>query len=188
MAKTLPRTILLKGRGYRMEKVAAGTITPGHLVKLDSNGELVVQNAAGVKCLPVYAVEDDHNGKDIDDNYVDNDYVQAEILGPGCEVNGLVAASAAALVIGDAVESAGDGTVRKVVLLTGTLTGTPDGALTDITFNATWSAGQANEIDVNFEEIQLILNTLKASTIGICIKAVDNSAGVTPARCQFVTV
>lgn len=38
--------------------------------------------------------------------------------------------------------------------LTGTLTGTNDNALNDITFNATWSAGQANEINANFKEIQ----------------------------------
>lgn len=183
MSKTAPRTILLKGRGYRMERAAAGTITPGHLLKLDSNGELVVQTVIG-RVPPIFAVENDLIGNDIDDNYVDNDFVQAEILGPGCEVNALVAASAAALVIGDYVESAGDGTVKKHSALTGTLTGTNNGALTDITFNATWSSGQADEINSNFEELQAKTNM--SGAIGICVKAIDNSAGVTPARCQIL--
>lgn len=188
MAKTVERTILLKGRGYRLEKVAGGTITPGHLVKLNSSDQLVVHSLAGGKWIGAIAVEDDHNGKDIDDNYSANDYVQAEVLGRGCYVNGLVAAGAAALVIGDLVEPAGDGTVRKVVTLTGSLTGTPDGALADITFNSTWSSAQADEINVNFEEIQLVLNTMAASAIGVVTKAVNNSGGGSPARCQFMLI
>jgi hypothetical protein len=46
--------------------------------------------------------------------------------------------------------------------LAGTLTGTVDGTLTDITFNATWSQGQADEINENFEEVQTKINAILA--------------------------
>lgn len=46
--------------------------------------------------------------------------------------------------------------------LTGTLTGTVNGAITDITFNATWSSEQANEVNKNFKEFQAQLVKLLA--------------------------
>jgi hypothetical protein len=111
MAKTITRTILLKGRGYRMERAAGGTIKPGSLVQLTSTNTLVVAATALLK-YATFAVEDDHNGKDIDTNYVVNDYVQAETLTAGCEVNALLAAAATAIVVGSQLEAAADGTVR----------------------------------------------------------------------------
>jgi hypothetical protein len=194
MAKTAPRTILLKGRGYRMERIAAGAITPGHLVALDSNNKLAVHAVAGGKALPCWAVEMEHLGNnartsgDIDTAYAANDFVQAEILSPGCEVYALLPANAPAIVIGDVLESAGDGTLRKALTLTGTLTGTNDGALADITFNATWSSAQANEINSNFEEIQARLNASQPSGIAIASEAVDNSAVAAVARIKVIVL
>jgi hypothetical protein len=182
MAKTNPRKILLVGRGYRFEKVAAETITPGHLVIVNSSDGFIKNTGVG-RVATIFCVELDHEGKGIDDNYLVNDHTQAEHVYSGCQVNALVAAAAAALVVGDRVESAGDGTVRKAAGLTGTLTGTNNGALNDITFNATWSTAQANEINANFKEIQSALSG--TSAIGFVVKAVDNSAGGTPARCQI---
>jgi hypothetical protein len=182
MAKTVERTILLQGRGYRLERPAAGTITPGHFVILDSNGELVVNSRARTKPYAI-AVEDDLNGKDIDDNYVDNDYVQAEIVGRGCIVNALVAASAAALVIGDRVELAADGTVRKLTSLTDNSGGTANTTLQDI------SASPAEaEIANNFADLASWANSEEAAAIGIVMKAIDNSAGGSPARCQICLI
>jgi hypothetical protein len=51
--------------------------------------------------------------------------------------------------------------------LTGTLTGTNDGALTDITFNSTWSQAQADEINSNFEEFQAQLTNVLADIASI---------------------
>jgi hypothetical protein len=51
--------------------------------------------------------------------------------------------------------------------LTGTLTGTNDGALNDITFNSTWSAGQANEVNANFKEIQAMITKLIADITAV---------------------
>jgi hypothetical protein len=110
---TNPRTIRLKGQGVRLERPAAGTITPGHLVKLGAANTLVVNSVALTKCPLIFALENELVGLGIDDNYVSGDLVQAEHMYPGQWVNALVAASAAALVIGDFVEPAADGTVRK---------------------------------------------------------------------------
>jgi hypothetical protein len=124
MAKTAPETILLKGRGFRKEKVAGGTITPGHLVASNSSDQLVVHATAAGHAQAMFAVEAEHlsalggtgyntSGGTIDDNYSSGDFVQSEILDAGCHVYALVAAAASAIVIGDALESAGDGTLRK---------------------------------------------------------------------------
>ena len=109
----MANTILLKGRGIRKEGVAGGTITPGHLLTINSSDALVVHATALGAAAALFAVENDIVGKTIDDNYVVNDYVQAEYLGSGCEVLGVVAAAAPAIVIGDLLESAGNGTLRK---------------------------------------------------------------------------
>lgn len=107
-----PSTILLKGRGIRKEAVAGGTITPGHLLNINSSGQLVVHATAAGPVAPLFAVENDLVGKGITDNYSANDYVQAEYLYCGCEVYALVAAGATAITRGDLLESAGDGTLR----------------------------------------------------------------------------
>jgi hypothetical protein len=114
MAKTLPRVILLRGRGERREAPAAGAITPGHLIAYNSSGSFVVHPTAAVATNKIFAVEDDHNGKGIDDAYATNDYVQAEELHAGCDVNALVAAGHAAIVRGALLESAGNGTLRAL--------------------------------------------------------------------------
>jgi hypothetical protein len=110
---TTPHTILLKGRGIRKEAVAGGTITPGHLLTINSSGKLVVHATAKGKAAPLFAVENDLEGKEIDDNYVANDFVQSEYLYCGMEAYALVAAGASSIAVGDLLESAGDGTLRK---------------------------------------------------------------------------
>ncbi len=119
MSKTASRTILLKGRGYRVERKAGGAITPGHLVTLNNADALVVHGVAKGKAAAIFAVESEHlnnsaaSSNGIDTAYAAGDFVQAEALCPGCEVNALLAAAAAAIVEGDLLESAGDGTLRK---------------------------------------------------------------------------
>ena|ERR1700740_3006869 len=114
MAKTNPQTIYLRGRGIREEAPAGGTITPGHLVTLNSSDQLVVHGTAAVQTPSLYAQENDLVGNGIDTNYVSGDYVQAEYLPVGSIVYALVAAGAAAIVKGDKLESAGNGTLRKL--------------------------------------------------------------------------
>lgn len=109
----MANTIILKNWGERIERQAAGTITPGHLCMETSAGKLAVHNVAKAKTPAIFAVENDLEGKTIDDNYLVNTFVQASIFKSGDEVLAIVAAGAAAIVIGDNLESAGDGTLRK---------------------------------------------------------------------------
>ena len=110
----MANTILLKGRGIRKEAVGSGTITPGDLLNITSAGLLIRHGSASLKAAPLFAVENDLIGNEITDNYASGDYVQAEYMYSGCEVLANVAASAAAIVIGDLLESDGAGGLRKV--------------------------------------------------------------------------
>jgi len=111
----MSNTILLKGRGHRVEKVAGGTITPGMLVNRTSTDTLVAHATAAGVATKTFAVENDLIGNSITDNYVVNDYVQAETLYSGCEVLAFLVAGGTAVVEGDFLESAGDGSLRKYV-------------------------------------------------------------------------
>jgi hypothetical protein len=112
--KTAPRTIMLVGKEVSVMKelVAGGTITPGMLLAINSSGQYIAHAVAAADVPPIFAQENDFNGKGIDDNYVANDWVQAWVCGRGAEVNALVAAAATAIPLGSYVESAGNGTVR----------------------------------------------------------------------------
>lgn len=112
MASSTPNTIILKGNGCRKEGDAAGTITPGHLVQFDSSGDIVVHATAAGTARKAFAVENDLIGNGIGDNYTSGDRVQYNVFESGAEVYALVAASATAVTIGAALESAGDGTLR----------------------------------------------------------------------------
>jgi len=112
--KTAPRTIRLKGKGRRIERAAGGTVTPGALVKLNSSDQLVVHATAGGSGAPIFAVENELLGLGIDDDYVSGDFAQAEHFGGGDWVLAYVAAAASAIVIGDQLESAGDGSLCKL--------------------------------------------------------------------------
>lgn len=147
----MANTILLKGRGCRLELEAGGAITPGHLLKRNSDGKLVVHPSAKMRASALFAVENDLVGEGIDDAYASGDFVQAEYLHAGDEVYALVAASATAITQGALLESAGDGTLRLI---------------TDFT---------DAEIDA-----------IGGGAIAEALEAVDNSAGITPARIKVV--
>lgn len=126
--KVAPRTILLVGKDYSImkEAPAAAAITPGHLVQFDANSKWKVHAVAKGQAIRAFAAEADLIGNGIDDAYAANDIVYAWIVPAGAEVNALVAPSAAAIVVGDLVESAGDGTVRKLTPASQLGTGTYD--------------------------------------------------------------
>lgn len=109
----MANTILLKGRGIRQEAIAGGAITPGHLLAMNSSGELIVHATAKGPAVKRFAVENDLVGKTISDAYAAGDYVQSEILFSGCEVLAFVEVSGAAIVIGDLLESGAAGALQK---------------------------------------------------------------------------
>ncbi len=109
----MSNTIVLKGKGIRKERLSDAVITPGELVELMSTGLISPHANAGLLAQKSWAVENEVIGGEIDDDYASGDNVIYEVLPYGAEVNALVPASAAAIVIGDKLESNGDGTVRK---------------------------------------------------------------------------
>lgn len=107
------------------EANVAEAITPGHLIALNSSGEMIKHNVAGpaaaaganIQGQVRVAVENDFFGKGIDDAWAVNDRGIYQSLDTGCEFMALVAAAAPAIAYQDYVESAGNGTVRKTTVI-----------------------------------------------------------------------
>lgn len=95
------------------EYIAGGVITPGHLVALNSDGEVIVHATEAGVILPMFALEDELQGKGIDDTYKKDDRVQVWIPGRGDEVYALLAANES-VNIGDYLVSKGGGTLKKL--------------------------------------------------------------------------
>jgi hypothetical protein len=106
-------TVILKGRGIRKEAIAGGAIQPGDLLTVNSSGQFIRHATAKGPARRLFAVENELFGKGIDTNYASTDNVLAEDCYSGMEVQCNIAAGAAAIVKGDLLESAGDGTLRK---------------------------------------------------------------------------
>jgi hypothetical protein len=106
------------GKGYvniRDEKLAGGAITPGMLVKRNSADKVVVHSTPGGPASPLFALEDENQGRDIDDAYAADELVKLWKPVSGEQVLAIVDDNTgSAIDIGDFVESAGDGRVRKV--------------------------------------------------------------------------
>lgn len=114
------RTIVLKGKPRPEEGKAGGTIRPGYLIKqtigsgnaTQSTNVLVVHATAAGAASRKFATEDALQGKTTDDTYANGDrlfYVEAA---PGDEI-AVVLAAGEDVAIGDALESAGNGKLRK---------------------------------------------------------------------------
>lgn len=106
-----PKKIHLLGDGRHEEAVAAGAITPGHLIALDANGKVVVNADAGDECERLFAVEDALQGKGIDDAYAVDDPVSFVVAQRG-EVIYALLADGEDVETGDFLTSNGDGTLK----------------------------------------------------------------------------
>jgi hypothetical protein len=121
MAASTPKTIILKNRTdsvpFIKEAIANGVMTPGHLVEIDSNGKVKKHATAGGNARKLFAVEqnliNNTSAADIDTASADGDQVPYVVAERGDEIYAWVEANGAAIVIGDALESAGDGTLQK---------------------------------------------------------------------------
>lgn len=113
MAKTNPTRIHLKGPGRHEEAVAAGAITPGHLLQLNNAGKVVVHATSGGYAERIFALEDALQGKTISDAYASGDLVGYVVAPPGDEVYAFLA-DGESVVIGDQLVSNGDGTLQKL--------------------------------------------------------------------------
>jgi predicted RecA/RadA family phage recombinase len=112
----IKRTIIAMGEGERVEYEAASAISPGDLVIVNSAGKVLRHATAATKPGHLYAIENEIFGKGTDVDYAAADRVLCEACKSGMQVNVTIAASALAIAIGDFLESAGDGTLRRVAL------------------------------------------------------------------------
>lgn len=106
-------TILLKGCDRHDERKAHAALKPGHLLELVSTGKVKKHSTAGGKAPRWFAKEDALQGKTTLDAYAADDVVSYVMALPGDEVLARLAAAAAAVVVGDLLVSAGDGTLKK---------------------------------------------------------------------------
>jgi len=100
------------------EKVASAAITPGMLLIIESTGKVKAHDQADKDVFPIFALEDELQGKGIDDAYAANDPVQCWIPYRGDIVNAILA-DGETVVIGDALTSDGEGRLKKHVTDTG---------------------------------------------------------------------
>ncbi len=108
----MSNTIKLKKYSDVIEEYrAAGTITPGMLLAYGSNGKVAAHAAKGGSAVPIFALEDELQGKGIGDDYSTNDPVQCWLPYRGDQVYALI--KGAAVVKGDLLQSAGDGSLEK---------------------------------------------------------------------------
>lgn len=109
----MSNTIKLKNYSDVFEEYKADSaITPGHLVELLATGKVAPHGPADVNAFPMFAVEDELQGKGIDNAYAAGDQVQCWIPGRGDVVNAILK-DGENVGVGDFLTSAGDGTLKQ---------------------------------------------------------------------------
>ena len=103
------------------EMVASAAVTPGMLLIIESTGKVKAHNQADKDAFPIFALEDELQGKGIDDAYAANAPVQCWIPYRGDIVNAILA-DGQKVVIGDPLTSDGYGRLKKHVTDTGAST------------------------------------------------------------------
>lgn len=98
--------------GRRDERNTTTAITPGALVALGSENTVAVHAVAKGFTPAVFATENELEGGTIRDAYGNGDVVQLIHALPGDDIQALLADDET-IVIGDFLESAGDGTLQK---------------------------------------------------------------------------
>lgn len=97
------------------ERLAVAAFTPGHLLEVVAGGYQKHSTAAG-NAQKIFAEENLADARDIDEPYVANETARGGYAMRGDLVYAWVAAAAPAIAIGAALESAGDGTLRAIVV------------------------------------------------------------------------
>ena len=118
MSATNPKTVKLQvydHNGYREGVAGEDNITPGMLLDIDANGDVIKHADEGENVVPYIAVENDYIGDDIDDDYMDEDQVRYHIGITG-ERYYMWLQDGENVSEGDFLESAGDGTLQEHVL------------------------------------------------------------------------
>ena len=124
------------------EFVAASVITPGQFVEITSEGKVQRLTTDGA-AIPILAIEDNLQGKDIHDDYAIGDQVQVWFPQRGDEAYVLLT-DGQNVAVGDALGSSGTGSVEKV---TGESGSVATGALAQVVDAIDLSGSSATEID-----------------------------------------
>lgn len=111
----MSRTVIKKVYSTNYDEQVSNTVLiPGMLVKRLSNGKIDIHSQAGGPVFPMFAVEDELQGKAIGDNYAADDRVKLVIPWRGDQIYAIADDNASgAIAVGDFVESSGDGRLRK---------------------------------------------------------------------------
>lgn len=108
-------TIKVKNYSNVIEEYPANAaITPGMLIELISTGKVRAHATAGGTAMAMFALEDELQGKTIDEAYASDNRVQCWIPNSGDQVNALLD-DGENVVVGDFLESAGNGFLQKYV-------------------------------------------------------------------------
>lgn len=117
ITKQTPVVVHLAGHGTTVNDLAAGgTITPGMLVeRYSASGtpKFRAHSTAAEYGSATFAVDQREMNKGLADDYAAGDLVHAIVLWPGAVVYSIIA-SGQNIAAGDFMESAGDGTLRKL--------------------------------------------------------------------------
>lgn len=98
---------------YRYEEYEAGeTITPGQLLEVNSDNEVIKHNSSATVAEYLFALENALEGDDVDDTYAEGEVVCCLIGQSGTVVNAWLN-SGTNYTIGTIVESNGDGTLKS---------------------------------------------------------------------------
>jgi hypothetical protein len=118
MAYTPAATIRLRGeKGHQDEKIAGGTIKPGHMIRQNSSDQVVVHSTYGGRASRIFAIEDSLQGNLATTSYASGDLVFTYQALPGDVIQARVPSGGVAPVNGDFMVSNGDGTLVKSVLI-----------------------------------------------------------------------
>lgn len=107
-------TVVLKNYSNVFEEYPAhAAITPGHLITLNSDGEVAVHATSDGPVLPMFAIADALQGKDISQPYAAGDQVQVWVPNRGDIINAILL-DGESVVIGDLLSSAANGELKKL--------------------------------------------------------------------------
>lgn len=110
---TKKRTVILKNYSKVFEEYEANTtITPGMLIELHTDGKVRPHDNADANVLPMFALEDELQGKTIDDDYSNEDIAPCWIPGRGDQAYALLQDDED-VSIGDFLSSNGNGRLKK---------------------------------------------------------------------------
>jgi hypothetical protein len=135
------------------EMIAAAAIYPGMVVEMDSAGKAKVHATAGGTVVPIMvALEDELQGKGIDDAYAANDKVQVWIPNSGDQFYGIIA-DGQTIAKGDLLESDGYGRLQKHVPDKGSQDSIYQAAIVGVALDTVSTAAGSEDSDINFLSI-----------------------------------